>query len=114
MTTPNETVVGVLAEALDIHRYNIGGSCNGCDWVATDESAAGFRDQHTDHQASAVAALPNIAIVPTALPMDCPKCSGACAWQFVPPSRWEGSCYGECSGYPVVDFGLARAAGGQA
>ncbi len=32
----------------------------------------------------------------------CPSCGGACAWQLVGPNRWEGSCYGECGGYPVV------------
>lgn len=106
-------VVGVLAEALDIHRYNIGGSCNGCDWVATDESASGFRDQHTDHQASVVAALPNIAIVPKSDIVRIYRAASTLGQQYMMPThfgadleeaeRWFGLQQKMLDGLPGVD-----------
>lgn len=35
----------------------------------------------------------------------CPECGGATAWQLVSPTRWEGSCFGACGGYPVFEDG---------
>ncbi|KQU33547.1 hypothetical protein ASH04_06850 [Rhodococcus sp. Leaf233] len=54
-------MVWVLAEALARHSLN-GAYCLGCDWQMP-SMLSSWEDQHRLHQASVVAALPNIAII---------------------------------------------------
>lgn len=77
----DSSVVGVLAEALAQHQHgasvpsSLRAECDKhlactCGWVSSRCKRMSARDEHREHVASVVAALPNIAIVPLSPPND--------------------------------------------